>query len=256
MSLAVALPPRDHNQPPTLLEQLAEDFRDLVVDQVEAIADRAASLPKKVSDDIALGRLGDVVKDARKLVKTLDTKRSAQVEPHLTAQREINGFFKATMERLDKLAKDLELVATDYQVAKDAAERRRLEEEARKAREEEDRQRQIAETAAAANRKGAALRHDDRADEAAMRANRIEAAAKVSAADLTRVRSSSGTVSTTRTAWDFEILDAAKIPLDALRPYIARADLEKAIRSFVKVNKDTVPLAGVRIFQDKKAAFR
>lgn len=255
MSLAEDLNPRavpGHNQPPLaaiLLDRYAEILRE-----ADVIDNRANSLPKTVSDDIGLGRLGDVVKDARKLVKRIDTKRGEEVEPHLTAQRETNAFFKVFTERLDVIVRGLEQRATDYNNAKAAEERRIREEQARRAREEEDRQRQAAEAAAARNRHGAALKHEDRAEEAAERARRAESAAQASAADLTRVRSGSGTVATTRTEWKFEVEDIDKVPLEKLRPYLPRADLEKAIRSFVRVGGRD--LAGVRIFQDNKATFR
>jgi hypothetical protein len=223
--------------------------------EVDAVADRANSLPKKITDEVALGRLGAVVKDARALAGRLEKLRKDEVEPHLAAQRETNGFFGTFAERLKRIGDALSTKATDYQQEVEAAKRRELAERARKLREEEDAARAKAQAAAEANRPAAVAKHEDKADLAAERAARAEQESGASAADLTRVRTG-GVVATTRTTWDFEITDANLIPLAMLRPYIPRADLEKALRAFVKNNQDTVQLAGVRIFQSSKVAFR
>ncbi|MDR3488740.1 MAG: hypothetical protein P4M05_28035 [Bradyrhizobium sp.] len=242
-----------HNIPPSLPEILADRYAELLA-EADKIADRAASLPTKVTDDIALGRVGDVVKDARKLTKKLDAKRSEENEPLLTAQKETNSFFKVFTEKLVRLAVDLENRATLYNTAKAAEERRILAEQARQARAEEDRQREIAEAAAASNRPSAVLRHEDRAEEEAARAARLESAARSSAADLTRVRSESGTVATTRTAWKGEVVDIAKVDLEKLRPYLPLDVIQKALNGAVRMGLREC--AGTRIFQDSKAAFR
>jgi hypothetical protein len=46
------------------------------------------------------------------------------------------------------------------------------------------------------------------------------------------------------------VTEVESVDLEALRPYIAFADLEKAIRAYVKANKGSRPLKGVRIYQD------
>ncbi|WP_158809627.1 hypothetical protein [Beijerinckia sp. L45] len=242
-----------HNLPPTAAERLAMTYAELLAD-AEKIEDRAASLPAKVANDIDLGRYGPVVKDARALAKKLEGKRTEENEPHLTAQREHNAFFAVFTERLTRIAKDLEGRATVYNDAKAAEARRILADQARKAREEEDRQRQIAQEAAEKDRQGAVLRHEDRADEAASRAVRLEAAANVKTAELTRVRSDSGVVATSRTSWKGEVVDIGKIDLEKLRPYLPLDALQKALNAAVRMGLRDCP--GTSIFQDSKASFR
>lgn len=242
-----------HNVPPPLRQVLAENYASLAAD-VDAIAVRANDAPRAVTSDDDLGRVGDLVKDVRLVAKRVDAARVAEKEPHLTAGREIDAFFKGMAERLDRIGKTLESRATEYQRAKAAEERRRREEEARKAREEEERQREIAARAAEANRSASAAKAEHKAEVAGERAREAEAAAQAKAADLTRTRSETGTVATARTEWAFELIDATAIPLEPLRPYIPRADLEKAIRSFVRMGGRE--LAGVRIYEDVRASFR
>lgn len=240
---------------PTLAEVLAEQHAGTVA-EVDALALKADALPKAVKDEVQLGRVGDVVKAARALTKKLEDARKIANDPHLTAQRETNAFFAVSTERLKRIADKLSARATDYQLEVEAERRRKAEDQARKLREEEDRARNAAQVAHEAGKAAAVSRHEDKADLAAERAARLEREAGASAADLTRTRSGSGTLATTRTAWAFEITDISKVPLEMLRPHLPRTDIEKAIRAFVRVNQDGVQLAGVRIFQDTRAAFR
>lgn len=244
-----------HNNPPSLREVLAENYSGLTGD-VEAIASKADGAPKNVTSEADLTTVGDIVKDVRQLTKRVDLARVSEKEPYLQGGRDVDAFFKVLTERLDRITKTLEGRATEYQREKATEERRRREEEARRLREQEERQREIARKAEEANRSKTAAKHEDKAEELATKAAEAEAATQVSAAELTRVRSMSGTVATARTEWAFEITDYNEIPLEVLRPYLARADVEKAIRTFVRVNKNSVALTGVRIFEDVKASFR
>lgn len=257
MSAALAEPEIGigHNNPPSLAEILTEKHESLLA-EVDAVAVKANAAPKAITTDEHVGLVGDVVKTARRLAKKVDDTRKVEKEPHLTASREVDSYFNAIGERIDRIATVLEARATEYQRAKAAEARRIREEEARKAREEEERQRQIAQRAAESNRPTTAAKHEDKADAAAERARAAAASAQASAADLTRTRSAGGTVVTTKTTWDFEILELAKVPLELLRPYLPRADIEKALRAYVKFNKDAAPVPGVRIFQNETASFR
>lgn len=246
------------NKPPLDADTLADMFAAEVAD-LEMIADRANSLPKKVASDETLIRFGDVAKDAAKLSKKLDSLRSAEKEPHLTAGRTIDAFFKAHTERLEKIATVIGDRATEYQREKVAAARRAAEEAARKAREAEDAARQKAQEAADAQRHSAVARHEDRAEDHAERARQAEAIAAESAATLTRVRSTSGTVATTATSWAVEI-DPPNLDLEALRPYFARDVLQKAANAWLRMSakgaSEAPTLRGARVFRDERARFR
>lgn len=243
-----------HNNPP-VTELLTETYAEMLA-EIEPLADKASNAPKDVESEGDLAQVGDIVIAAKQLTKKLDKAREDEKRPYLDAGREIQSFFAAPMDRLNRIATALEARATVYQRKVAAEARRKAEEEARIAREEEERQREIARRAEEANRAKTAAKHDDKAEDAAFRAAQAEATAQASAADLTRTRLASGSLATARTEWAFEITDYNQIPLDLLRPYLARTDVEKALRSFVRVNRDTQPLAGVRIFEDVKARFR
>lgn len=252
---AEAAAPIGHNAPPPLRDILAENHASLLR-EVEALADRANAAPRQINDDADFDTVGTLAKDAGALVRRVDGFRKTEKEPYLQAGREVDGFFGAMTDRLDRIKAAFQKIADDHMRAKAAEERRRREEEARKAREEEERQREIARRAEEANRAKTAEKHDAKADALAEKAAIAEASAQASAADLTRTRTASGTLATARTEWAFEITDVDAIPLDKLRPYLPRAEIEKAIRAYVRFHKDAAPLAGVRIFEDVRASFR
>jgi flagellar biosynthesis GTPase FlhF len=250
---AAALAEIGHNNPPPLREVLAENY-EILLTEIEALAGKANEAPKTISGDEDVITVGEIVKGARDLSKRLDKARDAEGRPHLEAKREIDGFFKGHMERIDRIAQILQKRADDYQRARAAEERRKREEEARRLREEEERQREIARKAEEANRAKTAAKHEDKADELAERRVEAEASAQASNADLVRVRSDTGTVVSAKTEWKGEIVSVEEIDLNKLRPYLKRDDVQKALNTFVRMGGRE--LAGARIFEDVKASFR
>lgn len=68
----------------------------------------------------------------------------------------------------------------------------------------------------------------------------------------------SGVTASAKTEWSFNITDYQKLiaPFGALGPFIARAEIEKALRTFVRINKGAARMAGVDFFEDVKSTFR
>lgn len=245
----------DNSRRLTTAERLAEDYEGFLAD-VNNWGERAKELPATVASDAALVAIADVVKDGRSILKRMDGARTAEVEPHLTAQREINAWFKAIAERVEKTNGILVSRSDDYQRRKAAEARRKAEEEARLAREEAERQRKLAEEAAAKAKVSQMVKAENRADDAEDRARRAEAQSTASVADLTRTRSTSGTVVSAKTELTFRITDWNSIDLPALRPYLKRDAVEAAIRSFMKIQGASASLAGVEFYEDVKSNIR
>lgn len=252
-----AAPMMGHNKPgeeSPLKTRLEADHADLLGD-INALADKANRAPKTIKSEDQLGLVGDLAKSASAIIKRADTARSAEKEPYLTAGREIDGFFRAAIERMERIKTVLGQRATEYLRLKEAEERREREEKAR--REREEAQRLLAEAARAeeAGKIGKAEAAKDKAELAFDKAERAEREAAAPAGDLVRTRSASGaSLTTLRKTWAFEIVDLGAVDLAALRPYIARADIEKALRTFVQ--KGGRQIAGVRIFEESSAAIR
>ena len=234
-----------------LAEILPKDFADMVK-EVEAFADKAGKMPKKVKNDTDLGMIGTCVADIRDLSKRVDDQRKTEGDPLFKAKKELDAFFNGLGERLTAASKPLMDAANDYNREKQAKERARLKREADELREREE-----AEWAKAAETTSAVqgARAEGRAEQFAGQAERLEQQANGSTADLTRTRSAGVTASAT-TKFDFRITDYDAIPLDRLRPYFTRDAVEAAIRSLVRIQRGAAALPGVEVFPDVKTNFR
>ena len=244
------------NLPPPLRAILAEKYEPLNT-AIEGILERHDNAPVKVASDADDAFIGAIVVDARKVWKQVEDSRDAEGRPHLEAKREIDGYFKGLGERIERVIKDLERSGKAYRDEKIAAARRQAEAEAREREAEAARQRKLAEDEATRGRPNAAARHADKADEEQEAALAAAASANARAADIPRHRTD-GVTASTRTEWAFEITDYAAIAatLGPLGPYLARDAIDKAVRAYVRIHKNTAPLAGVKIFEDAKARYK
>lgn len=223
-------------------------------DDVAWLAARADGAPKIIKSQNDLNGVGTLIRDARAMAKKANDARVAEKEPFLSGGRDVDSFFKTLTDRLDRISQFFQKIADEYQRAVAVEARRKAEEEARKARQEEEARLAQAMAAREANRDKHAEQHTAKAEAAGFAAERAEAVANTSAADLTRQRLDSGVLATSKEAWTFEITDFDAVPLDKLRPYFTRAHVEQAVRLAVKQGRRE--LAGVRIYEDIKASFR
>jgi len=275
MNAPVAVPAIGHNSPPPVDVRLREDYAGLLA-SVSALAARADALPKEIASDDALDPVAGLVKEIAREIKAADSHRASEKEPFLDGGRKVDGFFRVIGDQLAAIKRDLESRTTAYLRAKAEAERRRRQEEEARRREEErlareeagrklreaeeaDRAAREAEDAdrtknIAANVALAAAVNAEK--EAARLAHETEKAARDSdarAAALSRTRTSAA-LATMRTEWMGEVDDMATIDLEALRPHLNPADVEKAVRSFVKAGGRQ--LRGARIFERDSAVIR
>lgn len=239
------------NNPPTFKETMAEKYGSVFA-ALEPLADMADEAPEKIAGPDELSRVSDIVRAARKLFNEVEEIRTKEKQPFLDGAREVDGFFSTKKDAIKRVVDAMQKRADAYQAEVDRLARAEAARRAREAQEEADRQRALAAAEAARNRPLAAHGHTAKAEIAEARAEDAAAALQASAADVTRIRSEGGTTSVT-TEWLFEIEDYSKVDLNAVRAYLPRERVELAIRSFIKINKDTVPLAGVRIYPKVKA---
>lgn len=245
-----------HNNPPepTIEERLAIEHADLIA-QVQQVADKANAV-KLVVDDKGLTTDEDLVpmvevgKAASKLSKLLGQTTLSTTKPLRDEVERIREFFKVLETRVSRISTAFSMKVDEYETAKRQREQREAAERARIAQAEAEKKLQEAE----------AQEHSVMADVVMNEAALLEREAQVAAhaavtAGTGPTRTEAGTVSQSK-KWAFQIDDATKIPLNELRPYIKIADLEKFVRAYVAANRDTRPLAGVRVFQDTKTSFR
>lgn len=240
-----------HNQPPTFAETMAEKYGSVFA-ALEPLADLADEIPETLAGPDDLSKASNIVREARRLWSEIESFRVGEKQPHLDAGREIDRYFTARLAAVDRVRAAMQKRADAYQAEVDRLARLEAQRKAREAQAEADRQAAIAAAEAARNRPQAAAKHEEKAAEAQRTADTAAAATQASAADVTRLRTESGTTSAT-TEWAFEITDYSKVDLNAVRAYIPRERVELAIRGFIKINKDQTPLSGVRIYPKVKA---
>jgi len=243
-----------HNKP-SVADVLKDRFAGLIED-VEALAGKANNAkddlgtPPEVKTDEQRDLLTKLGVEAHKLIKRLDETKLDATKPLRDEVTETNKFFQTITVRPENIKSAFSRIVGDYDTKKRDDERRRAAEEAELARQEA--QRKLEEAAATSH----GVMSDVVLQEAAAaehRAKHMENQALSAGAGPTRTEG--GTISQ-RTNWAFRITDASKIDLNKLRPHFGIADIEKAIRSHIKANRDTAPLAGVEIYPETKTQFR
>lgn len=243
------------NRPPLVTPEQLEIDHAAILTAVANLRARFESAIPVVENDEDVGALGEMVKDIRAEWQRVDATREDARRDYLDAQRIVNSFFNERKDTLAGFMAELEARQKVYLDKKADKERARQEEISRLAKVESDRLAEQARLAAADNKPveaEVAAQASQRAEATAVEA---QEQAQSKPADLARTRTTSGTA-TLAVEWKFEITELPKIDLEALRPYLPRADLEKAIRAFVKVNKGDRPLVGVRIYSTTKAQNR
>lgn len=245
-----------HNNPPedtpkTIPEILAEKSAE-TLGKIEPLAERANALPRVINTEEELNKVVPVVLDAKDLVKNLEAERKVEKDPHFKAGKEVDAFFNAHKERIGKIVTVFEGLASDFQQRKIEAERLARAKEAREAEEKARKELQKAEEA---KRPETREKRMDLAEAAQADADRAAAAVQKTNAELGKVKGSGGTASA-RTTWSFSIEDFDKIDLNKIRHFIPRDAIEQGLRAFVKLQKGSASVEGVRFYEDVKTSFR
>lgn len=267
-----------HNQSPSDAEILNEKLQDKYADILKRADDLAGGYersPLIVEDDTTAGKLGDFILQIGQFLKNADSTRVAEKEPHLMAGRTVDGFFKALADPLTKAKSALTDRLTNYQRAKAEKERlarletERLANEAaqKAAAEAAEKEAELALAAATGDHAQVGSLESEVvvAQEAAQIAYADVAMAEkdsnVKPAELSRTRGSLGSVASLRRFWDHKNLDRNTVDLESLRPYFAQADIEKAVKGYIKANHPSPntpfrQIAGVEIFENTATSVR
>lgn len=253
-------PGTGHNRGPL---PIGRELSDTLIDENQAIVDRCNDLLAReimtVDDEISAKAASDYVEEIKKERKKVEAKRVDVKEPYLEGSRRVDGFFRSILDPLDGLQVRVEQQRLRGYLRKKADEERRAREEAERiAREEAARkQREAAEAAARLKSEEdlkRAIAAEAEAQTATVEHQRAIKSAAAPVAELARTRSDDGALATLRTFWTFKDMNRREIDLEALRPYLALADIEKAVRALIKSGGRE--LKGVVIFQDQSAMVR
>lgn len=239
----------DNVRPLVTADQLAKDFDYLEKEIAESDA-IAARVPLVIEDDEDLAIANEVVPALRTLARRIDKLRDETKRPHLDASNIIQTHFKALEARPTARQAAIEGSATSFLRKKKAkADAARAEEES-KQRAEAARLQAIAEAAAKTGEVEKVVVAAQAAAVAERKAD--EAAAPVKTSAVTRTVSPAGTAAL-KDDWQFDIADYAAVDVAALAKHFTQAEIDKAVRGFIKDGGRE--LAGVRIFNDATAKF-
>lgn len=244
---------RADNNPPSLvallIEQLGETY-GLEFAKVDPVRARANATEQKIESDEQLATWTGIYTDANTLFKQLDAARLNEKRPLEAA---VNETFQKHTEPLSKIMAWVKDKADAYnrekvrkQRAAEAAEAARLAEVERQARE-------AATIAAEFQDTETTLEQVAKVYEAQQQAQTAE---PVKTADVARVRSEGGGLSTAATVWKFRVDDYSKVDLNALRNLIPAAEIDKAIGKVVKLQKGATKIDGVTVYEDVGTSFR
>lgn len=225
-------------------ENLSERHRDVVKRSAD-LAGMLERAPTAVDNEDDANKISEAIRQCTAFIKIATETRVKEKEPYLAGGRAVDGFFNNLIDAVDKTKKALLSVRTAYDVAVEQAARQRREEEARRAREEADR------IAAEARTKADA----ERAAVAEARAEETHQATKVTAAELTRTRTDTGVMTSLRSEWTHEIVEAKLVPRKFCKPDdgLLRAAVKSAV---TKDNECPLEIKGVRIFLKKVSQVR
>lgn len=263
-----------------LLGWLTEEHADLVSGVATLKADFDAA-PLIVDADEIERSLTDLGGRVSKFLKSVEAQRKIDKAPIQAAVRTVDDFFAHISAVLEPCLGSLQKRLNDYKDLKRREQIRLQEEEQRKVREAAaaaQRLRDEADKLAREQAEAAAkeLAVDDseaiaerQAQDSARRLAELEAeraareaiaAAEEAAANRSigtpTVRGETGAKSVQSMRWTGDIVDVDTLDLNALRPYISVAELEKAVRQYALKFKDTKPLAGARIYEKSSTSFR
>ena len=237
---------------PRSIEELLAASQAEIIAKVEPIAERANKLPRSIDSEDDLNKVTPVVLDAKALVRDLEAARKAAKQPYIDGGKAVDGFFNPVKDRIGRIVSVFEDLASDFQRRKIEAERAARAEEARKAEQRAQKAREDAEKAKRADTREKRL---DAADQAQVEADRAAASVTQTNAQLGKVSGSGGTASA-RTHWTFAIEDFDKLDLNAIRHFIPRDAIEQGLRAYVKIQKGSAKMDGVRFYEDVKTSFR
>lgn len=221
-----------------------------------------------ILDDDDQGRCGDFLSQLNGWAKTIDgpgndSIRAKVKEPVLQASRIIDGTFKAELaDQFRRLAAGVHAPMEAYAIRKadeakrvaEAARQAAMAEAARKEKEAQDLARQAAAKNAAPEALDAAIDAEQAALDAQHAADLVPVDAP-KASDASRTYGTLGSVSSLRTNWQVEIVNADLLPREFMMPNMALLEA-KMKSSRVKNGPPTNPPAGARYVEVRKLGNR
>lgn len=287
-------PEAGHNAAPdyaaTVTAQLMKDYAELFSVGLALIVEaRGLRDAGPITVSARAGIFATMIKRLRDTTSRAEAYRIKEKEPYLRGEQAVDSLFFEFIEQVARrnkggkngIADDLQEEVDAYTqrvLAAERAERKRLADEAEAVaaglRREEDARRKAADDAAAAAaraRKPENIAHhiqvaevnEAAANDALLQqraadqiSDRLAAAQYVKPAEMVRTRFEGGAMITAKQEPYVTILDASKIPLDLLRPYLKPSHIEQAVNAWARATEYKGTLPGVQAGHRDKGVVR
>lgn len=221
------LPPKNHNNPPSDIEMLGETLTLKHVHLMRAAESHAAiasQMPDHFTEESEAVYTVDFIKLMQNCIKELERRREEEKEPFLRQGQYVDGFFREYRTLVENAISKASNLLTDW-----------LRRKADKEREERE-----ADAKMLLERANATLQQANAGKETVE--NAVEAvqvatiAQSLAAAPIATLSSSTGKAARAglTSKWSGTIKDIDKLDIIKLKPYIAVAELEKALARFIK----------------------
>lgn len=254
-----AMPANRHgiggNAPPALAVPTVIDIKEHLNRETKALRERGEQIGKmldkflsdvsEITSDEEQARAADVVAQIKAHIKITGQRKKTEKQPWIDGGKAIEAFFDALENRLSKVSEIQEL-QTAYALEVE----HRNREAARRAAEEAQRAADELMEAAAKTMSDTDL---TLAEQAATEAAHAQELADGRAADLSRVRSDYGVVSSLRRKLVIKVTDKAKVPLEYL--IVDETALRQAFNEAKKSGR-TLQVPGVEFDYDKSISNR
>jgi hypothetical protein len=196
--------------------------------------------PKEIKDAETAENITRFIKQINARKAKMEEGRKAEVAVYIDGQRAVNDWFKPIIGTMDTHKTTLSRLLGVWQAEQDRLAR---EKQAAIAKERE----------AAAQAALEAARTEEEQEHAFTAASAADKAHEKIETIRTSTRTEAGTASMRR-VWVGEIVDLDAVDLEALRPYLDKSALEKAVRGAVRAGARKI--AGVDIFEQASAVVR
>lgn len=259
MTTERAITPKDNQRPPIVTaESLKLDYAHL---ETEITALEATETPPVLEDDDDLALITKAINDLRGFERKCNGIREDEKRPVIDAGNVIQSFFKVGLQdRALARAALLDKVGTAYLRKKAEREKAAREAAAKAAQEAAEKARLEAEAARARTEQQPgipavveAIKADATATALSALADRHEREASAPTTSMAHTRTAGGSAGL-QVDWTFEDIDLNVIDLEALRPFLSQADIEKALRAFIKSGRRKI--VGATIVESSKARWR
>lgn len=246
-------PPVPITPTPDEVEAYLQEVSERVIETKEELLALEPPEDHEVTDDAGAEEMTDYIKNLNGCAKNFESLRKTEKAPYLELGKTVDAFFKNEVSPM-RIAKARAQGPLNAFLTKKAEEERKARDaEAKRLREEAEAKAAQAEAEAKANMTPESETTLKQAIRTEQKAERFEKSVE-SGRGLAAAHGQTGAVASIHKKWVGEITDIENIDLEALRKFISRDDLQKAVNRFVSDGGRN--LRGTSIYEKSETVVR